>query len=351
MYEYFVANGLNLLTAGGYFGFIVPDRLGFNAQFVELRKRILAETRVHSLVYKVPFPGITADTVVFIFEKTSPGSDWNVTISEFDRTPIRRSQGDLLQHPMHAFEYFENVDVMGLVARLPQIPFVARLGDICESTSGFGGKSALIHSERTTQREIPALKGESIGRYFFTKKRFWFEFRRQNITGRTTDKTKLGAAPKILIRKTGDSIVATFDNSGVFPEQSLYFLFNNHTNLEFRYFLGILNSRLLNTFYRAKSLTNKKSIAQVKKVDLDELPIRGLDFANPADKARHDRMVKLVDRMLALHTQLAKAKTPQAKSSLQHQIDATDRDIDRLVYELYGLTAEEIRIVEEATGK
>jgi hypothetical protein len=43
---------------------------------------------------------------------------------------------------------------------------------------------------------------------------------------------------------------------------------------------------------------------------------------------------------------LASAKTPHEQTVLQGQIGATDRQIDRLVYELYGLTAEEIRIVE-----
>ena len=68
---------------------------------------------------------------------------------------------------------------------------------------------------------------------------------------------------------------------------------------------------------------------------------------DPTDKARHDQMVTLVERMLALHKQLAKAKTPQAKTVLQRQIEATDRQIDRLVFELYDLTEEEIKIVEE----
>ncbi len=48
---------------------------------------------------------------------------------------------------------------------------------------------------------------------------------------------------------------------------------------------------------------------------------------------------------LALHKQVAAAKTPTAKTMLQRQIDATDR----LVYELYDLTDEEIAIVEEAS--
>ena len=68
---------------------------------------------------------------------------------------------------------------------------------------------------------------------------------------------------------------------------------------------------------------------------------------DPTDKARHDQMVTLVERMLELHKQLAGAKTPQVKTVLQRQIEATDRHIDRLVFELYDLTEGEIKIVEE----
>jgi len=50
--------------------------------------------------------------------------------------------------------------------------------------------------------------------------------------------------------------------------------------------------------------------------------------------------------MLDLHKQLAAAKTPHGRTAIQRQIDATDRRIDELVYELYGLRDEEIAIVE-----
>jgi hypothetical protein len=66
----------------------------------------------------------------------------------------------------------------------------------------------------------------------------------------------------------------------------------------------------------------------------------------PACVARHGRMVELVGRMLDLHKQLAAERNPQVKTVLQRQIEATDRQIDLLVYELYGLTEEEIAIVE-----
>ena len=57
-------------------------------------------------------------------------------------------------------------------------------------------------------------------------------------------------------------------------------------------------------------------------------------------------MVQLVEQMLALNKQLAEAKTGHEQTLLQRQIGATDRQIDKLVYELYELTEDEIKIVE-----
>jgi len=79
---------------------------------------------------------------------------------------------------------------------------------------------------------------------------------------------------------------------------------------------------------------------------ISQLPIHPINFSDPADKSRHDWMVELVERMLALHKQLTAAKIEHEKTVLQRQIEATDRQIDALVYELYGLTEEEIKIVE-----
>jgi hypothetical protein len=83
---------------------------------------------------------------------------------------------------------------------------------------------------------------------------------------------------------------------------------------------------------------------------LEQLPIRTINFSDPADKGRYDQMVKLVEQMLTLHKQLATAKTPDEKTRIQRQIDATDHQIDHLVYELYGLTEKEIQIVEQRTS-
>jgi len=81
---------------------------------------------------------------------------------------------------------------------------------------------------------------------------------------------------------------------------------------------------------------------QTTLAELRRLPIPKLFKGD----TRHDKMVSLVERMLDLHKRVAAAKTDHERTLLERQISATDREIDRFVYELYGLTEEEIRIVE-----
>ena len=113
-----------------------------------------------------------------------------------------------------------------------------------------------------------------------------------------------------------------------------------------QYFTGLLNSHPLDWFFKQVSSTFHGGYFAANKQFLVQLPIRPIDFTNASDKAAHDRMVKLVDTMLQLHPRLAAAQAAHDRDLIQRQIDATDQQIDALVYQLYGLTAEEIKIVE-----
>ena len=114
------------------------------------------------------------------------------------------------------------------------------------------------------------------------------------------------------------------------------------------YIAGLLNSRLLDSAIHQLTNAFRDGYFAVGKQALERLPFRPVDFNNAADKARYDQMVELVESMLELHKQLASVKTDHGKTNLQRQIDAKDVQIE-LVYELYGLTEDEIKIVEEAT--
>ena len=119
---------------------------------------------------------------------------------------------------------------------------------------------------------------------------------------------------------------------------------NPSCGLSPNYVLGLLNSKLL--FWRLRSISNifRGGWITCTKQYVETLPIRTINFSDPAEKATHDKLVSLVERMLALHRRFA--RTPQEKEMIQREIESTDGQIDRLVYELYGLTEEEIKIVE-----
>jgi hypothetical protein len=117
---------------------------------------------------------------------------------------------------------------------------------------------------------------------------------------------------------------------------------------EYLYLLGITNSKVSSYVLKSVSTPFRGGYIALNRQYIEQLPIRTIDFNNPADKARHDQMVALVQQMLELHKRLQAAHSDQDRQLYQRQIDATDKQIDGLVYELYGLSEDEIRIVEES---
>jgi hypothetical protein len=114
------------------------------------------------------------------------------------------------------------------------------------------------------------------------------------------------------------------------------------------FLLGCLNSALLWWFLRKISAERRGGFIEAKPMYVSQIPIRTINFSDPADKARHDKMVALVERMLALHKKRAEVRIDHEKNLIEGQIEATDKQIDSLAYDLYGLTEEEIGIVEGA---
>ena len=216
-------------------------------------------------------------------------------------------------------------------------------------------KRLLYEGSRQSPNDVMYWKGSDINRYWVAESTSRFcrthysSFLRPNEVVRL-NKEVYGQAPKILLRQTADHIISAIDNSGIWFGRSIIAVLSvSQTEYVLKYFLGILNSKYFRWLYQRIAHERGRVFAQVKLSKLKQLPIRTIDFSDPSDKANHDRMVKLVETMLKLHKQLAAAKTSHEKTAIQRQIDATDKQIDQLVYELYGLTDEEIKIVEEGT--
>ena len=191
----------------------------------------------------------------------------------------------------------------------------------------------------------PLLVGSNVNRYHihfpgnqFIKYGEWLMYQ--------SDESKM-LNPKILLRQTSDVIRAFFDENKYYCQNSVFIIHSETIHLKL--LLGLLNSRLISFVYKLINPQTRKIFAEIKPSAIRQLPIYTPNLDDLKDKARHDRMVSLVQTMLDLNKQLAKSKTSHEKTALKRQIDTTDRQIDNLVYELYNLTKQEIAIIEEST--
>ena len=337
MYEIFIRKGLQLLNREGYFSFIVPDRLCANQQFIELRKDILEEYTLKKLWFKVKFPGIIADTVIFVLQNKKP-IDNLIEIKENNQEEYKIPQKIYLNSSDCSWFYVkkEIFDLFNNIKKQKNLVQLYTFSNI-KTTSGCGAKSHLITDEKTNERQIQILKGESINK-FITLNKLWFNFEKRNISGRTTNQEVLGKKYKVLLRKTGSDLIATFDDSGIFPEQSLYFIYTNKDkNKEDLIFLtGLLNSKLMNVYYRNFAITNRDATPQLKKIDLDKFPII---IPSEQVKARINSIV--LDLM-----KLQKPYLIEEKTRIKREINKLESDLNSIIYELYGLKQKEIEIVE-----
>ena len=341
LYEVFIWRALGLLKDGGLFSFIVPDRLATNQQFTKLREYILQNFTVERLLFRYPFPGVIADTMILVIRKAKP-KDNNIEIIDYPSQKVTKIlQRTFLSSSDHSLFFVES-KLAEIFHKIASNKDVRNLSAIAKSTSGCGAKSELLHKKRISPAQIKVIKGENIGRYD-NRGFFWFNFKDENLSGRTRDEDKLGMKEKILIRKTGSDIIATFDDSGTYPEQSLYFVYGTGRNT-LLFILAVLNSRLINVYYRNFAVTNRDTTPQLKNIDLDKFPI-----VVATNELQENTLVTLTNKMLELNKKLQKAqKGLDEWHDIQKQIEQTDKKIDTLVYNLYGLTEAERRIVESA---
>jgi hypothetical protein len=277
-----------------------------------------------------------------------------------------------------------------LVAQLEKIDKLSiPLSSICSGFQGFvtGSNDAYIVDEETILREklekqicFPAVFGNDVGRYDKPKPNYRVIFLRKdddlkdfpNIKKRLENyksflskkrEVKLGRQPwyslhwpritenylvneKILVQAIRNlslkrRIVATLDEGKLFADHTLNVIYTDHPEYNIRYIIAIINSTLMNYIFSKKYID-----INIKGVYLLGIPIKSIDFLLPDEKLRHDKIVNTVDQILTTKKQLQQAKTEGDKNYLNRECESLDKQIDELVYQLYGLTEGEIKIVE-----
>lgn len=346
----FILRGINLLSKSGLLGFISTQTWQTGENFAGFRKKIFENFGLKEII-NLPFDVFKdayVDTGIFIFsKKNNPTYKFHAfkkrdKIRTIEDVPFSEIAVNSLSTSNYKVIFNETINEIS--SRFSGKTFLP-LGSITISTQGLSA-SRFKRTSKTTGEFILPFINAIVKRYFFKQdEKYFIDLGSQKSLLQFYNKNE-----KILIRRIinrQDRIDATyFSKEAVFKKDLNPFILTQ-SNLSTKYILGLLNSKLFSWLYlNTSSIATKDDFRQTTLAELRQLPIKNVDYKSKSEKSIHDEIVKFVDEMLELNQQKQKATLPNQIEMLQQRIDHTDKKIDQLVYKLYGLTDEEIKIVE-----
>ncbi|HOV15826.1 MAG TPA: TaqI-like C-terminal specificity domain-containing protein, partial [Spirochaetota bacterium] len=207
-----------------------------------------------------------------------------------------------------------------------------KLGEVVEITRGLEiGKDKI--SKEETNRKI--IFGEDIGKYVIKNINFIDEGTYQNFK-KNDDIFK---QEKIMIRETGNKLTVAYDNNGLLTNRSLYCI--RSKDFDLFYLLGILNSRLIQYYYENQYKSDTDIFPKIRIGQVKEIPI-----PDNTDRQIINQIIVLVKEMIQTQKNICDAKSDSDKSMFEKKINMINDKIDKLVYNLYGLTEDDIKTIE-----
>ncbi|MDP2638675.1 MAG: TaqI-like C-terminal specificity domain-containing protein [Candidatus Azambacteria bacterium] len=347
----FTEKSIKLLNETGRWGFILPDILLLK-DYPQIRKLILDNFIIKDIYYTgMAFHGVNLDSVVLMAgkEKSEIKRKENNIRIIIDNGESEIKQKLFLENTNYKFNIHFDDDTLDLKKKLDEQS--VKLGDVLEIHEGIhsGNIRAKLFLDVAISKNCQKLlfKGVEVERYFEHWAGKFVNYDKSIIDKNNKEYANFGKMEyfkneKILVRRTGDKIIATIDKDGYFTSNNFFVLYpkNQLKKINLKYILAILNSNLGTWYFTAIQPRKGKLFAEIKINHLAEIPI--------VAKNNFKEVVELVDRMLDLRKQIhATEKSSNKWQKLKDEIEKTDKKIDEEVYKLYGLTPTEIKIVEK----
>lgn len=360
LYTLFIFRAIKLLKENGLFSFIVPNGLLRTTTYDMARKFILDNYHIDLIadLKDGVFKGVTAPTIIFKFSKSHSNDDTKIIdanclvdgfVNESKYHYI--NQSIFLKNTSYAFNIFLNSKENSFFEKIENSDMY--LGDISSHIiAGIDCKQEQILSEMVDNPLCKKLlKGKNIKKYKIEFDNNYLIFERKKLNRARPDEV-WNSDKKIITQRISGGlhpIIAALDTENYysFASTNLILIRDDFRDIySYELICALLNSKLIN-FYYVKNFTNASTLTvNISKTFLEKIPLPLIDLNNKEDKEVNDKIVTLVDNIIALNKNLSVEKNPNSITMLNRQINAVDKQIDSLVYKLYNLDDEEIKIIE-----
>lgn len=397
LYSIFTERAHTLLRDKGLLGFIFPNSWMGTESFSLFREFLAKKVKVTQLV-ELP-PGVFEDaivtTVLCFYQKEAPSPNDSIIIAYCDNTEffIKNfvlSYEQILKNPNISFAFEKTIE-------LDRIENVL-LGNIASFSLGIktSDDKRFVFENKIDEDCHLFLRGRNVSRWSTPSNDEWLWYKPELICekpgGRPRVFENFVVDRKIVIQDIATCIVATIDENKYLCNDTVNIIYKVEGNYDIKYILCILNSTLVNTWFKKIFPAG----LHIKTNQLETIPIpicsdqqpfitladQMLTLTADLQKLRsrfHRRMTENLEDLKKITTALETfdhlsfeefnkelkkqkvklsltqqdeweeyfAQNKQRCADIEAQIAKTDKEIDRLVYQLYGLTEEEIAIVED----
>ncbi len=340
-YALFYELGTSLLSTNSLLCFITPNTFLKNKHSKELRQLILSNSLVEIInFYTQVFEDASVDTLILMLSKNNqPNSNNSFVFSAYRKNVFDLFETEKVYHLQGDFikgNYELELDIDASSRKLlTKIEFNTKpLSFYGRSYFGIQtfDRNEFVSKTKIDENYYPVIDGGNVKRYRYEPNTEFVSFKKESI--------KSGGDPsvykkhRIVVRQIGVFPEGTIVEPNIMTLNTIYNIYLHNEDIHrLCFLLSLINSKLFQFYWLKKHYDNKATFPKIKKEPIESFPIRD------ADTETIKKHSELVLEILAKKSQDNSAETKDSEN-----------EIDQLVYQLYELTAEEIKIIEEATA-
>lgn len=360
-FGFFIRRGIELLKDNGYLGYIIPNTILTQDYYWELRKYILDNCAIESIVSfdNLPFKDAVVENVVLILKKTKSErirNNHKVTIYKMNEDfsfgrEKSITQKSFIQSHKYGFNVHLSEGRLELKKKLeentkPLFAFV----EINQAIALKHERAKYLSKIKENTNYKPVIDGRNIGRYSVKWDNTYLRYDINAIHSCKREDIFL-TKEKLFFRRVGDRLIGAYDDKQLYALNTLIVMnLKKDVATNIKFLLALFNSKLLNWYYQAFLKSTKKVFSEIQARQVAQIPIKNINLNNAEDKRKHDKIVSLANEIIALSTEIQKLSPNTDKhDSLKREIEKLDSEIDEAIYKLYDLTDEEITTIKKTS--
>jgi hypothetical protein len=347
LFVLFMEKATYISQSGASIGFIVPNNIVRSPYYKGIRKYLLEKTSIKEIIDigKDAFDGVTAETIIFLYLNSFDINNKIKISTEFfnqENFSIKNIKHRYVEQRIFLLQEGYNLNIYAdakslllkdKILKMSEI----KLGDLCEVKTciATGNDSKYVTEKPLDYKYKKTLRGRDIDKYQITYSGLYVLYDAE-ILHRSRDERIFLQPEKIILRTVSSHILAAFDNSNYYPLSTCISIIKK-SDINLKFILATINSKLINFYYDIVFNLGAVLTTEISVDNLEKIPIK------KTSSKQQKNFIQLVDQILFF----TKDNDYVTNNIKQAKVKQLEKEIDQLIYKLYGLTKEEIKMIED----